>query len=126
MALEQSMNLKILTIGCKDSEDAENWQPSDPDDFDVTVEVLLYDKQRETESMYFEFTVASPVAIGKRCVGGFVPPTLLLGQFIWSDIRRHIERLLMHVKSCDSWECVAFRLGGYMRPSSISSYDWKF
>ena len=67
LSLEPSMDLKILTIGCKDSEDVENWQPSDPDDFDVTVEVLLYDKQRETESMYFEFTVASPVAIGKRC-----------------------------------------------------------
>jgi hypothetical protein len=120
------MDLKILTLTCANSEGGENWQPDDERDFDVPVEVLLYVSQRETESMYFEFTVVSPSAIGKREVGAFVPPTLLLEKFSWPDIRRQIERLLMQVKSCPSWECAAFRLGAYMRPSSMSSYDWQF
>jgi len=120
------MRLKILSIESDALNPSDSGTPEDLAEFDVLVEVLLYEENRETNDMLFEFTVASPVALVKRPVGGFIQPTLILDEFSWQVIRQHVEKLLMHVLSCESWECVVFKFSGLMRPSSPSSYDWKF
>jgi len=120
------MKLKILSIESDDLDPSDTGTPDDSEEFDVLVEVLLYEENRETNDMYFEFTVASPRALAKRPAGGFIQPTLILNEFTWPVIKEHVEKLLMHTLSCESWECVAFRFSGLMRPSSPSSYDWQF
>ena len=120
------MKLRISSINCDDLEPSNSGHPESDDDFDLLFEVDLYEENKETNCMYFEFTVASPKALARRETGSFMPPTLVLETFSWSRIAQHIEKLLMYVHSCDSWECVAFHFAGLMRPASPSAYNWRF
>ena len=71
-------------------------------DVGVVAEALLYDEKAETDSLYFQFLVTSPSMIGKKQPGGFILPTLPLEEFSEGEVRNHIQKLLMQVKSC-SW-----------------------
>ncbi len=72
------MKLKISTINCDDLKPSDSGQPESDNDFDLLIEVDLYEENEETSSMFFEFTVASPKALARRETECFMPPTLVL------------------------------------------------
>ena len=118
------MTLQILSIQSDELEPKESGFPDSLEEFDVLVEVELCFKNQETNSMYFEFYVASPLAQMKRSTGGFLPPTLLVDEFDWKLIRKHVEKSLMQALNCKTWDGVVIRLNGLLRPSSPSCYKW--
>ena len=118
------MTLRIVSIQSDELEPKESGYPNSLEEFDILIEVELCFKNLKSNSMYFEFYVASPKALMKRSTNGFMPPTLLIDEFDWAIIRRHVEKLLMQTISCKTWDGVMIRLNGLLRPSSPNSYKW--
>jgi hypothetical protein len=118
------MNLKLLRIQSEDLEPSDSGYPSDWVEFDVKMVVDLCFEGHEADSVFFEFYVASPIALTKRKENSFMPPTLVLKEFDWSVIKNHVAKLLMHVNGSRQWSEVAVKLSGLMRPSSLSCFPW--
>lgn len=111
------MNLVILRISSPSLKPEVGGLPENVEYFDLEVEVMLAPKDKEADDITFAFSVTSPSALCDRRLGdAFVAHTLVISAFSWAEVCRHVERLLMQVKSCASWECVAFRLAPFMRP----------
>ena len=110
------MELVILRVSSPDLQPEVGGMPNDPQHFAVEVEVMLAPVGREGDDITFSFSAISRSALMQKPTNAFVSNTLVLAEFSWVEVRRHIERLLMQAHSCATWECVAFRLAGYMRP----------
>ena len=119
------MKLSLLRVSSPDLQPEVEGSPSDSRDFDIEIEVMLAPKGHEGRDVSFHFWCVSPSALMRRPVGAFLPNILLMEEFSWSEIRRHIDKLLMQVHSCSSWECVAVRLSPYMRPFGAVIADSK-
>ncbi|TLU67151.1 hypothetical protein FE810_02375 [Thalassotalea litorea] len=118
------MNIELLGISSDQLEPSTSGYPSDWEKFDVLMELDLCFENHQADSVFFEFYVASPKAIEKRGINSFMPPTLVLEEFDWSVIRRHISKLLLHANGSKPWTEVAMRLSGQIRPTSLSCFPF--
>lgn len=114
------MNLTILRLCCPDLLPEVGGLPVDTENFDIAIEVMLAPKEEEGNDISFTFSAVSHSALSHRTTTGFLTHTLVLSEFSWEDIRRHIERQIMQSQSCTSWECVAFRMAPFMRPLGVT------
>jgi hypothetical protein len=120
------MKIIVLRISSPDLYPEVAGVPDTLDDFDIRVEVMLAQEGYEGDDISFNFSVVSPSALLRRPCGQFIQNTLLLSEFSWADITRHIERLLMQIYSCHSWECIALRLSPYMLPLAVTLNETAF
>ncbi|MDO6526503.1 Imm8 family immunity protein [Motilimonas sp. 1_MG-2023] len=116
------MKLKLLRIYSDDLNPAGAGLPRDWERFNVRVEVDVCFEGHEVDSVFFEFYVASPSALLSSAVNTFMPPTLILEEFNWSEIKIRVIKLLAHANGATSWQEVAFKLNGQMRPVSMSCF----
>jgi len=114
------MDLVLLRLSSPDLEPEVGGMPDDRHHFRIEIEVMLAPVGRESDDVVFSFSAVSPSALITDPMNAFISNTLVLSEFSWSEVRRHIERLLMQVQSCSTWECVAYRLAGYMRPLGLT------
>jgi len=114
------MKLVILRLSSPDLQPEVEGMPEDLQDFAVDVEVMLAPEGKEGDDVSFSFSVMSRSALARKATGAFIQNTLVLAEFSWGEIRRHIERLLMQAHSCTTWECVTFRFAPYMRPLGVT------
>lgn len=115
----EDMRLKILRVSSPDLDPEIGGHPEDATDFEINVEVMLVAEGNEAQDVSFQFRCVSPSALARQQAGSFLSNILLMEEFSWQTVAHHIERLLMQVHSCKSWECVALRLSPYMRPFGV-------
>jgi hypothetical protein len=113
------MNIVLLRLSSFDVDPNVGGMPGDRNNFRVQVEAMLAPAGREGDDVTFAFTVVSPSQL-LEAPDGFITDTLVIPIFSWNDIRRRVDRLLMQVRSCTTWECVAYRLAGHMRPLGVT------
>ena len=114
------MKLVILRLSSPDLQPEVGGMPNDPQHFAVDVEVMLAPDGREGDDVIFCFSAISRSTLVRTPTDAFISNTLVLAEFSWVEVRRHIDRLLMQAQSCGTWECVAFRFAGYMRPLGVT------
>ncbi|MBE0388653.1 hypothetical protein PLUTE_a5230 [Pseudoalteromonas luteoviolacea DSM 6061] len=119
-----TMNIELLGISSDQLEPSTSGYPSDWEEFDVLMELDLCFENHQTDSVFFEFYVASPKAIENRTINSFMPPTLVLEEFDWNVIKRHISKLLLHANGSNSWAEVVTRLSGQIKPTSLSCFPF--
>jgi hypothetical protein len=95
-------NLTPETSGC----------PDDISDFRVRVEVMLAERGREADDECFHFDVVSPQELARTSPSTFIQNTLLLAEFSWPEIHRHVERQIARLRGCKNWECVKNKIAG--------------
>jgi hypothetical protein len=119
-----TMKVELLQISSDQLEPSDTGYPENWENFDILIELDLCFENHQANSVYFEFYVASPIALSSRPTNSFMPPTLVLEEFDWKVIKSHINKLLSRVNDCQSWGEVAHKLNGLIRPYDISSIAW--
>lgn len=112
MALELiGMKRAVQGLWSPDLDPPSDGVPPDIEDFALFVQVAV-GKGGEAGHEVFGFSVCSPTALARVEAGMFISHALVLKRFDWGAIRARVEKLLMHVQSCEEWECVIKRLAG--------------
>jgi hypothetical protein len=107
------MDIVTLFVRAPDLSPEMSGVPDDLGDFRVRVEVMLAERGREADDECFHFDVVSPQELARTAPNTFVRSTLLLSEFSWQEIHRHVERQVALVRSCKNWECVKHKVAGF-------------
>jgi hypothetical protein len=105
------MNLEVVSIWSPDLANHES--PQDINDFDVFLQISLQEKGK-TGSEVFSCRVCSPSILAETESGSFIKSTLCLSEFSWNEIRKRMEKVIIHTRSCQTWNCVIEKLTGYL------------
>lgn len=108
------MKLEVQTLWSADVDPPSGGMPTDVEDFNVGVQVSLGEVGQPGGEV-FSFTACSPSALGRTGDGRFISHTLLITAFDWVVIKARIEKLLLHVSSCESWAQAIQRLSPFLR-----------
>ena len=103
------MKLEITALWSPDLDPPSEGVPSDLEDFEVLMQVAVSEVGRPGEEV-FGFTVCSPSALARVTTDRFFSHTLVLDRFSWSRLKQCLEKLFLHVDSCEDWECVLKKL----------------
>ena len=103
------MNLEIQSIWSPDLNPPSNGLPENVLDFDVFIQMRIGEVDK-SGSEVFGCRVCSTSTLSKSEYGQFISHTLVVKQFDWSEIEKRIEKLLLHVSSCATWDCVIKKL----------------
>jgi len=114
----------LKALQSDDLDPCDSGYPDDIEDFDILIEIDLCFKNYQANSVFFEFYVASQKALSRRPANSFMPPTLVLDEFNWNAIEKHVVKLLSHISGSKSWPEVAIRLSGQVRPVSMDCFPW--
>lgn len=117
------MNIKLLNISGEQLKPPNHGLPDDLEHFDVLIELEWCFEGHETDSVFFEFYVASTSALLERPINSFMPPTLVIKEFDWDVIKQHTDKMLHRTRRCQSWSDVITKLNGQIRPVCMSSFS---
>lgn len=103
------MKLEVQTIWSPDLDPPSEGLPRDKLDFDVFLQISIGEVGKPGGEV-FNCRVCSVSALANAQPGQFISHTLVLEKFDWSEIKKRIDKLLLHVSSCKDWDCVIKQL----------------
>lgn len=103
------MELEITALWSPDLDPPSEGTPADPEDFEILMQVAVSEVGNPGEEI-FGFTICSASALKRVKSNRFVSHTLVLDRFSWSSVRQRLQKLFLHVDSCEDWECVLRKL----------------
>lgn len=89
--------------------------PNDPQNFDVFMQVAVEEVGKEGHEV-FDFRVCSAAALSATPTGTFVS-ALVLHRFDWAELRKRMDKLLLHTTSCPDWKAAIAQLNPYLHYS---------
>jgi hypothetical protein len=105
------MNLEVVSIWSPDLINQDS--PQNINEFDVFLQISLKEKGGKGSEV-FACRVCSPSMLAETISGSFIKSTLCLSEFNWDEIRKRIEKVIIHTGSCQTWDCVIKKLTGYL------------
>lgn len=112
------MKIEIESMWSPDLSPPSEGVPSDIKDFNVFIQISLRESGKPGSEV-FNCRVCSPMALARMQTGMFISHTLVLKRFEWGEIKKRIDKLLMHVSSCSDWDCVLKKLSCCLEYSDI-------
>ena len=103
------MKLEIQNLWSSDLAQTSNNLPDNLLEFDLSVQFSLSEIGKPGGEL-FNCRVCSVSELSKAEHGQFITSTLVLDKFDWQELKKRIEKLLLHTSSCTSGECVIKKL----------------
>lgn len=107
------MKLELQTLWSPDVNPPSEGLPPDQFNFNVFVQFKVGEVGKAGGEV-FNCRVCSASALAETAPGTFVS-SLVLARFDWSELKRRLEKLLLHTASSENWSSVIQKLSPFVQ-----------